>query len=384
MIDFDYCSPEVAVENWKECLIYGAGNRGREVLAVLRRKGVRVVGFLDSGGKAGSAVDGVPVLEPRELPPLSRDLPVVIAVFSYPVAGETARIVGDLLPLGYRKLIDFETFFQACREEFRDSCFWLEHPDYFRKHRDEITRAAALFEEEDSRKLFEAQINHRLGQPYTVLPPISGGVHYFPGELCGRRKSFSFVDIGAFTGDTLVDMEKAGITPGKVWAFEPDLENFRKLVEQTRRLNWPECEFTLFPIGVGEKVGSVSFCADGSMGSAFGEGGDGMVPVAALDELLHGVPVDYVKMDVEGSEESCLLGMREIIRVYRPVLAVCLYHRPSDIFRLPLLIAGWNQNYRFLLRTYYAHCMETVLYAIPGELPVNKNFGEKNGAGNRS
>ena len=151
MIDFDYCSPEVAVENWKECLIYGAGNRGREVLAVLRRKGVRVVGFLDSGGKAGSAVDGVPVLEPRELPPLSRDLPVVIAVFSYPVAGETARIVGDLLPLGYRKLIDFETFFQACREEFRDSCFWLEHPDYFRKHRDEITRAAALFEEEDSR-----------------------------------------------------------------------------------------------------------------------------------------------------------------------------------------------------------------------------------------
>lgn len=70
MIDFDYIPSEVAVESWKECLIYGAGNRGREVLAVLHRKGVRGASFLDSGGKAGTVVDGVPVLKPQELPRL--------------------------------------------------------------------------------------------------------------------------------------------------------------------------------------------------------------------------------------------------------------------------------------------------------------------------
>lgn len=377
MIDFDYIPSEVAVESWKECLIYGAGNRGREVLAVLHRKGVRVAGFLDSGGKAGTVVDGVPVLKPQELPLSLRNLPVIIAVFSYPVVGETARIVEKLLPLGYRQLVDFETFFRACREEFRDSCFWLEHPDYFREHRDEIVRAAALFEEEESRKLFEAQINHRLGQPCTVLPPVSVERQYFPREFCGVRRNFSFVDLGAFTGDTLAGMAEDGRIPGRVWAFEPDLENFRKLVELTNRLNWPECEFVLFPIGVGENVGRVCFCADGSMGAALSEGGNEMVPVAALDDLLHGVPVDYIKMDVEGSEESYLLGMRETVRIHRPILAVCLYHRPSDIFRLPLLISGWNLNYRFLLRVYGAHCLETVLYAIPEHSTADKRSEER-------
>lgn len=43
-------------------------------------------------------------------------------------------------------------------------------------------------------------------------------------------------------------------------------------------------------------------------------------------------------MDIEGAEYEALLGARDIIFKYRPGLAISLYHRPADLWRIPLLI----------------------------------------------
>ena len=69
-------------------------------------------------------------------------------------------------------------------------------------------------------------------------------------------------------------------------------------------------------------------------------------------------------MDVEGYEEHVLLGAEKIIRNQHPVMAVSVYHKKADIWRLPGLLLEYNKDYCFYMRHYSAANGDTVLYAV--------------------
>jgi FkbM family methyltransferase len=60
---------------------------------------------------------------------------------------------------------------------------------------------------------------------------------------------------------------------------------------------------------------------------------DRYVNADRLDDLIPG-PVDFIKLDVEGSEYEALEGASRLIREWKPTLAVSLYHKPGDVERL--------------------------------------------------
>ncbi|QGY39348.1 FkbM family methyltransferase [Pseudodesulfovibrio cashew] len=97
----------------------------------------------------------------------------------------------------------------------------------------------------------------------------------------------------------------------------------------------------------------------------------GTVETISVDEFVaeHKVArVDYLCLDVEGAEARALAGAKKTIAASRPQLAVCVYHKKEDLFRLPLLLADMLDGYVFHLGHYYHYLNETVLYAIPAEL----------------
>jgi hypothetical protein len=49
------------------------------------------------------------------------------------------------------------------------------------------------------------------------------------------------------------------------------------------------------------------------------------------------------------------------------VLSVCLYHRPADLWEIPLFLRSLGDHYRLFLRRYAEDCWELVCYAIPEE-----------------
>lgn len=57
------------------------------------------------------------------------------------------------------------------------------------------------------------------------------------------------------------------------------------------------------------------------------------IPVEPLDQIVAelGIErVDFIKMDIEGSEREALDGAQETIKRFRPEMAICTYHRDDD------------------------------------------------------
>jgi FkbM family methyltransferase len=82
--------------------------------------------------------------------------------------------------------------------------------------------------------------------------------------------------------------------------------------------------------------------------------------------------IDHIKMDIEGSEERALAGGIEVIKRFRPGLAISIYHTPDQFLDIPLFLAEHLRNYHFFVRNYHFISNETILYAIPNERPYTR------------
>jgi hypothetical protein len=117
---------------------------------------------------------------------------------------------------------------------------------------------------------------------------------------------------------------------------------------------------------VGRETGTLRFAAGGGEASRVDAAGEVVVPCVALDDVLVGAAPTFVKMDVEGSEPDALDGATRLITRHRPRLAVCVYHAPDHLWRIPAAVRARWPDYRLHLRLHARHGFDVVLYAVPG------------------
>ena len=103
----------------------------------------------------------------------------------------------------------------------------------------------------------------------------------------------------------------------------------------------------------------------GDAGSAVINTGHIEVDCISLDEeLLDDMP-SFLKIDIEGAEAAALEGAQNIIKTFKPIIAICVYHRPPDLWQIPLFLNQLNTDYLFYLRAHENDGFEVVLYAVP-------------------
>lgn len=73
--------------------------------------------------------------------------------------------------------------------------------------------------------------------------------------------------------------------------------------------------------------------------------------------------LDYLKMDIEGSELSALDGGAQSIARFKPRLAISAYHKPDDLWVLARRIKEINPGYRLSFGHHSPIQWESVLYA---------------------
>lgn len=170
------------------------------------------------------------------------------------------------------------------------------------------------------------------------------------------------VDAGACFGDTAIDFATVVGEAGHVYSFDP-LETHVKIVNHNVRQN-NLSNVTVFESGLSDHTFEAPPVPDRvDPGFADSE----IMAVRRLDDLVAAgaVPrVNFIKMDIEGSELPALRGAETTLRTFQPKLAISLYHRWDDYFEIPDFIANLDLGYRFFLENYTAGEGETVLYCI--------------------
>ena len=355
---------QLPVPEFHRCILYGAGNLGKRLAGLLPSAGIRPLGFLDRN-KTGECA-GLPVATPENAPEAWKELPVLIAVFNPGAGCGLRRIAGALCGGGFHRIIAFEHFFQAHPELWPENYFWLTSPSFYCGCEDEIHAALDLFDDPFSRQLFQAEMRFRQGGSWEDIPDAAPVARqYFDPEICPKKHFRCFADIGAFTGDTLEVALGQGVRLDSGLAFEPDMANFRQLCAFLDAHSRELPGIVAIPAGVGKACCTISFSEGGGSSAKISESGPREVPIVSLDEVCPSMPIDFVKMDIEGAEADALSGMHRIIEKNLPVLAISVYHRPEDLFRIPLTLSRRYPGYRYALRLYGEHCLDTVLYALP-------------------
>ena len=337
----------------KRIFLYGMGNGADKVLAVCRARGIAVEGvFASDGFVRGQSFQSMRVLRWSDVK--SRyGAEQVIVLLSF------ATTLPDVME-NVRQIAAEAELYVPDVPAFGEGLF---DAVYVREHRKELEETAALFADERSREVFwrvvAFRLSGRLEHLYAAWDPQEETVRALIRPATLRRA----LDLGAYNGDSvrrlISDIEAAGGVPERVWAMEPDARTFRKLeayaAGETRAEVLPVCA------AAWARDEALSFDGSGNRNSSVGENRSQVlsdrpmrirtVEGRAPDGVLAGACVDYIKYDVEGSELPALEGSYQTIEHGHPLLAVSLYHRVEDLWRLPLYIKRTHSAYqRFYLR----------------------------------
>lgn len=168
-----------------------------------------------------------------------------------------------------------------------------------------------------------------------------------------------FMDIGCYDGkDSLRAKDYFG-KDIKIYAFEPDADNLKKC----ERIIGAENQIKLYHKGLSDISGHVKLEQNGA-GSHISERGNVEIECDTIDNVIGEEEVAYIKMDIEGAEESALIGGERTIRRCKPTLAISIYHRREDFYVIPERILRTNSEYHFAIGHYTTNWADTVLYAF--------------------
>ena len=235
----------------------------------------------------------------------------------------------------------------------------------------EIARIVTLYnllEDEKSREIFKAMIKFKLTEDYyyTAYSRELSGEQYFDKEIISLKDDEVFVDCGGYNGDTIAEFLEASNGKFKhIYSYEPDDENFKILSEFVSELP-QEIKEKITPIHAGVSYKNETFYlqASGGWTTCTSEVTDRTARVTAIDEAGGAAPT-FIKMDIETFETYALLGAMDMIINHKPKLAICIYHKFSDLWDIPLLLKQWVSEYKIYIRHYLNTQSETVVYAIP-------------------
>lgn len=338
---------------YKYICVFGLGNIGLPTVQILLEKNINIDFLCDNDSeKWGKEYYGIKCISLDELKQNMNDTLVIICGRAF------EEIYRQLEEEGFKHLYRLYTNKFAIYEYF-STCDMGEIVG-------KIERVLGFCKDEESRRIYTRILTEWFNKDYAHggLNDICTDDQYFCRDIIEINEDEIFVDAGAYNGDTLrFFLEVAGDRFEKYYCFELAERNYKSLCMYIAQLE-EETKSKIIAINKG-----LSDCeqeilyTDSDEGSRVDGAGDTKGHVTSIDQEIVG-KVTYIKMDIEGSELEALKGARESIKTYKPKLAICLYHKPQDMWEIPLYIKSLVPEYEIYIRHHTDLLNETVCYAL--------------------
>jgi FkbM family methyltransferase len=336
---------EICSKPGTRLVIFGAGACGTMLAENLLPKINELAAFCDNN-KSGSKLS-FSIISPTQLRDEYYDAYIVVAVSEL----YNAEIYEQVLALGFTP----DKIFRRC------SICELYDIDALKEHLDGYKWAYDFFTDEKSKRIVLNRMRQYLFFTEVEHEPLKD--QYFDSSIHFSENEV-FVDGGCYIGDTsLVFIDRVSGQFGAIIGFEPDISNYESAKKNLAI--YPQVQIVnqgLYHINT-----ELSFDSNATPSSKIMPGGGSLVSCTSLDNYLSvyapGLAPTFIKLDIEGSEQAALRGMQQTIEKYHPKLAICVYHKPDDIYAIPQYIASLGE-YKLFLRHYTPNQSETVLYAL--------------------
>lgn len=347
----------------KDICIFGGGTLGKLISKWLISVGITPCFFCDNNVKMKDVIlEGcIPYIAFEELEQYKENIYVIVAV-----ANRTTRYNDEIC----KQLKEFPhvMYNPLGITIYLSQIFDIDSSEFEKKV--QCIRENKYFVEPYSEKLYEYLLALRMQADVVdyntnILDSFYNEKQYIAEELIDYKKINSYIDCGAFTGDSLNLFIAISNTKANYHLFEMDLEIRKKLLDNIEKQYSDKKEqIKVYPYGVGKEHTFVSYVSDITGGSRISEVAEKQAEIVALDEIEFDGKIDFIKMDIEGAEEEALLGAREIISREHPILAISMYHSLGQFVRIPYMIHNLEPNYELYLRHHKHTIDDTVLYAI--------------------
>lgn len=327
---------------------------GRNELAESIAKIIEVDGFIDEFTNELEYL-GKPIVTFDKIP--DNSLVVAVVVIGKPI------IVEKKLKQFPFKSLDYFAFYKYSNLDIHPILYWNGFNEDLQVNRSKYEWIYNLLHDDISKEQFLKIINFRLSYDLNFMRDFKAieDQQYFEDFLGLKTEGETFVDVGGFDGYTSQEFIK--LCPGykAVHIFEPEEKNInlaKRRLESFENIHFHQ-------LGLSDEKQTLKFDVGGSSSKITDEGSI-TIEVDRLDDLLD-EPVTFLKMDIEGAEEDAIEGAKETIRTYHPILAISVYHKYNDFWKIPDQILSIRNDYNVYLRHYTEGIAETVMFFIPSD-----------------
>lgn len=338
---------------YEEVILFGTGALLPKALDFLNKREIKVKFLTDNNKEIQNKYkENILVIAPEDI--VQYNLPVlIISMYSKDIALQ-------LINLGVKEFQDFSFIFDYER--------WNGHFDKekIKNSQVEINNFIELLEDSESKNIIESLLKYR----QSLNPSAINNAHFddYFHPLVAPIKGDVIIDGGAWHGDSSLNFSKKLNNNCTIYAFEPEEENF---IQLKKNISLNNCE-NIIPVlyGLSDKKDVVYFETSNDFDmqhKVTDKPTNKKIEVISIDDFKKSnniKKIDFIKMDIEGSEYKALLGAKEVLLTDKPKLAICTYHLYDDLWAIPLLIKKLNKDYKLYVGHHSQNLLDTVIYAI--------------------
>lgn len=321
----------------KPIVLYGTGNGAEKVVNRLNALDIKISGIFSSAGfKKNKVFAGHTVTDYETIKATFDDFIILVCFGSH-----LPQVTGAIIDLSKKHEL-YAPDVPVCGEDIFDL-------DFAKKHRSKLEAVYNMLADEQSKLVFKNAVYFKLtGKIDYLLAAETDRSEVY--KLLDLSNNECFLDLGAFTGDTVEEFINHCKGYNYITALEPDNRNFKRLCQNTAHLKNINC----INAAVTNKVGELLISANHSRGNS-SSGKTVLVNAVTVDYLCSKGFFSFIKVDVEGNEIKAIEGATELIKAHNPKMHIACYHTAYDLFEIPLKVLELNPNYKIYLR--HHHCL---------------------------
>lgn len=337
--------------------IYGGGVDTSSVVMYFFNLGIDIKGILDSDPKKEGKMilDKVPVLYPKNCQGKFDSRKTFVVINTVYFEGiEQYEILCLLRELGITKFYALADWEKAEIKAKPHPWVDIGRIDYYRENAPKLenvyNKLYDIRSKETMLEFIRVYVEHSC---YKLYQCSSDKKYFFWEKEDGEREELYkhlenevWINCGSNNGDNIFWYFANGLTAKAIYAYEADEKIYARLVKNIEYL----------PSDFKEKVYLINQFIDEQTDWKF-----------VKDKI------SLINADIEGEELKLIKSLRAVITEFRPVLAICVYHKASDLIEIPNYIQSIVDDYYLVLRKYESNVenvrrtAELVLYAIPKE-----------------